>query len=245
METKLEQLLKQEKYSYYIENDVIVVNHNGNVYLSSLTQITTDVKFENRGNVYLSSLTQITTDVKFENNGDVYLSSLIQITTDVKFKNIGYVDLNNLIQITTRGKTLKLQYIDGYTMIIHSSKVKDGFKISKAQYLKGGDLKALPKCFIAEKEGYFAHGDTVAKAISDCNFKFLQNNLDINALVYEIKQKKTVSKNEYRLLTGACQLGVEQFCKENRIDSDSIELDRMIELTKNSYGSEKIKELFR
>jgi len=89
-------VLKEKRYSYNIEGDLIVVTHNGDVYLDSLTTLPAGVKFENEGYVNLRSLTTLPAGVKFENGGDVMLDYLTSIPPGVKFENGGYVYLDSL-----------------------------------------------------------------------------------------------------------------------------------------------------
>ena len=176
-------------------------------------------------------------------SGYVDLQSLTSMPDNVSFNNRGYVDLQSLTLMKYQGKQLNLKYIDGYSMIINSSKKVDDYIIYKAQYLKGGNLKDLPRCFIAEKGKYFAHGDTVQKAIQDVQFKFLQETFNLDDLVKQIKTKQMVSVNEYRLLTGACSMGVAEFMKEMNIDVDELPLSEVLQITKGRFGYDKIVEL--
>ena len=137
--------------------------------------------------------------------------------------------------------------VDGYTMIIVSTKLKDGFEISSAKYFGGGAVGELKKCFLAKKDNYTSHGKTIKQAVEDVNFKFMQATLNVDELVAEIKAKQTVSIAEYRLLTGACQSGTEHFLTTNKIaftEIDSLPLDQVISMTKGAYGGDRIGELF-
>ena len=71
------EILKNEKYSYEIKGDKIIVTHKETVYLSALTSLPSGVEFRNGGNVYLSSLTSLPPGVEFKNGGGVDLDSLI------------------------------------------------------------------------------------------------------------------------------------------------------------------------
>jgi len=90
-------------------------------------------------------------------------------------------------------------------------------------------------------------GKTARQAIDDVNFKFLQEHADIDDIVSEIKSKKTVSRHEYRLLTGACSEGVETFIEQNGIDAslECLPLNKVIEITRGAYGGSRIAELFQ
>jgi hypothetical protein len=92
--------LKKKKYSYKIEGDLIVVTHNGDVSLDSLTTLPADVKFENGGHVSLDSLTTLPPGVEFNNGGSVYLQGLASIPSGVEFNNGGSVNLDALTSIS-------------------------------------------------------------------------------------------------------------------------------------------------
>jgi hypothetical protein len=127
-------------------------------------------------------------------------------------------------------------------MLITSEKNLNEFKIYKGFFFRGGDLKVL--YYIAEKDGYFAHGSSMKEAIEDCNFKYLQEHLDKDDLIKQIKEKGSVTIQDYRLLTGACQLGVNKFLSEKGITGDSLTIDQVIELTKGAYGGNVFREYF-
>ena len=70
-------VLKDNRYSYEIKGDKIIVTHKGSVWLDSLTSIPPGVVFRNEGNVFLQSLTSLPPGVEFRNGGDVNLGALI------------------------------------------------------------------------------------------------------------------------------------------------------------------------
>ena len=244
----------------------IKFENNGTVYLQNLREITTNVIFNNSGHVYLENLTEITTNIKFENKGHVYLSNLKEITTNVIFNNSGYADLENLIKIsaktsfnnngrvylenlksetqTYKGKQIRLIHVDGFTMLIENEHKIDDYIIYNARYFGGGDIDKLKQVFVAKKGKYYAHGKTIKQAIADVNFKFLQETFDLDDIVNKIKEKQTVNVAEYRLLTGACLTGVQNFLDENNIKVDELPLTEVMKITEGQYGYEKIIELF-
>ena len=125
-------------------------------------------------------------------------------------------------------------------MIIDSKKTKKDFTIYKCRYIGG----YFNSCYVAKKGDYYAHGETIKQAIKDVNFKFLQETFDLDSLVSEIKEKQTVSINEYRLLTGACSSGVKNFMSNKNITKDELPLSEVLYITRNEYGGGKINELF-
>lgn len=110
----------------------------------------------------------------------------------------------------------------------------------------------LEPCYIAKGNGYFAHGDTVAKARSALEEKILAN-LDTEGRIAEfIKQfevgKKYPAKDFYKWhnrLTGSCEPGRRAFAEERGIDVDTAEytVEEFINMTKNSFGGEVIRQL--
>jgi uncharacterized membrane protein YcgQ (UPF0703/DUF1980 family) len=164
--------------------------------------------------------------MKFENQGSVYLSSLTN--TEIKYKN----------------KTFVLKQVDGYTMLVSKTKKVKDFTIHACKYFKGGDLEDLEEVYVAEKDEFTAHGKTVKQAIEDVNFKFLQENLDVQKLVKEIKEKQTVSISEYRLLTGACSLGVNNFLQDNNLAVSELPLADVLKITEGHFGHSRLTELF-
>ena len=55
----------------------------------------------------------------------------------------------------------------------------------------------------------------------------------------EIKRTSKVNKAQYRAITGACQFGTNQFCKQHNIIVEEIELDELRKILVNDYGAEK------
>lgn len=101
------------------------------------------------------------------------------------------------------------------------------------------------------KGKYSAHGATLKQANSDLEFKIVSEKLK-NA---PIKEDTEFTVKYYRLLTGACDLGVRNWMEKNNIpftieDNNTVEtkpikavdLLKILEKT-NAYGLEKIKSL--
>jgi hypothetical protein len=276
--------LNEKNISYKLENNTVIINHKGYVYLDNLKEIKTDVVFENKGNVnlynlkeiktdivfnnkgyvYLDNLKEINTDIVFNNKGYVYLDNLKEINTDVVFNNKGfvdlvnlkeintdvvfnnkgYVDLNNLKEITHQGKVYKLKMLDNYTMLILSEKTKGKYQISKCSYFKGLPIKEMKKSYVVKKGKYESHGKTIKEAIEDVEYKYQQENFNLDSLVKKVKKENKIYINDYRLLTGACRFGIDKFINDNNIKKKYLTIKETLKLTKNDFGHGKIKELF-
>ena len=109
----------------------------------------------------------------------------------------------------------------------------------------------LKPCYVVKQDGLFAHGKTVKEAFSALQEKLFDNmTVDerINAFLKEMKSNTEypakIFYDWHHRLTGSCELGRNQFIKNHNIKLDKLMTVReFIELTKNDYGGEIIKEL--
>ena len=97
-----------------------------------------------------------------------------------------------------------------------------------------------PLGYCAVEEELSAHGKTLKEAMDDLIFKKLKDT-NVEEIVEEIKRTEKVTRAQYRAITGACQFGTEQFCREHHIeDLEEIGLEELREkLTPNNYGAER------
>lgn len=137
-------------------------------------------------------------------------------------------------------------------------KSSKGFKVYSGFNLDGMKESKLikNKCFVAEKDGFTAHGESVKKAISDMQFKIISEKLKNDPISLDTK----ITVKYYRIITGACDLGCRDFMMKNGIkfkvlnegtdNEETKELkaisvkDLLPKLEKyNAYGVEKFKSL--
>ena len=114
------------------------------------------------------------------------------------------------------------------------------------------DLTLKP-CYIAKVGNCFAHGDTAHQAAQDANGKYLQDMPEeerIKAFIeaHPNKSEKYPASDLFEwhnTLTGSCRMGRENFCNERGIDieEDSFTIKEFVELTKDSYGGDIIKQI--
>ena len=140
----------------------------------------------------------------------------------------------------------RVYMIDGVQTIIRSIRGN----IAKGAILN--DNLTLTPCFIAKVDNYFAHGETLKKALTEAQEKaFTDMPLDarINAMLDEIKPGvKYPGRTYYKwhhILTGSCTMGRDQFVDQGGydLDRDTFTVEEFIEITKNSYGRDAIKAL--
>ena len=113
------------------------------------------------------------------------------------------------------------------------------------------DLTTTP-CFIVKQDGNFAHGDTLAEAMSalrDKLFEDMPEEERISAFIAEHRLGVPYPCRDlyewHHRLTGSCDMGRAQFARDHGIDVDAETrtVEEFIELTRNAYGGEVIRHL--
>lgn len=140
----------------------------------------------------------------------------------------------------------KVYYIDFVPTVIE--RVKGN--LAKG-YIVNSDL-TTEKCYIAKCNNLFAHGGTLKEANEALQAKILDN-MDIDDKIdmflknFEVDKKypAKVFYEWHHTLTGSCEMGRKAFAKNHDIDlgKDSFTVSEFIELTKNDYGGEIIRQL--
>ena len=109
-------------------------------------------------------------------------------------------------------------------------------------------------CYVAKSGNTFAHGKTIHEAHEALMEKLLEEmpvEERIENFLKEFSGNKKFKVIEFykwhHILTGSCKFGRDQFAREHGIDleKDEFTVKEFVELTKNSYGGEIIKEIER
>jgi hypothetical protein len=171
-------------------------------------------------------------------------------------ETIGNHSIRSNAALTTlriRDKKLLHKCVDGYAFIVEAKKTSKGINIYTGYNLVGlADKKIIKEnLFVAEKDAFTAHGETVKKAIQDLQFKIVSEKLKKDP----IKPNTKFTVKYYRTLTGACDSGCRSWMQNNKIPykidgRDTVELkpilakDLLPILEKtNAYGLEMFKSL--
>ena len=140
----------------------------------------------------------------------------------------------------------KVHTIDHVNSVIMSirSNVAQGYIIEKNTHL-------VP-CFIVKENNSFAHGKTLHEAYAALQEKLYDNSTEeerIAAFVKKFPDYNTSYDNAdlfayHHVLTGSCRMGRESFVKSHGLSLDgTTTVKEFINLTKDSYGGEIIKQL--
>ena len=139
--------------------------------------------------------------------------------------------------------------VDGIATII--TRVRNN--IAKG-FILNDDLSLTP-CYIAKGNNKFAHGKTLKEAVEDLQNKLFEDIEPEEAIELFMKEfpdaeKKYPAKAFYvwhNFLTGSCVMGRNSFVAAGGYDleNDTFTVREFIEITKNAYGGEIIRQLER
>ena len=112
--------------------------------------------------------------------------------------------------------------------------------------------KTLRPCFIARHGNNFAHGDTLREAQRDALAKHMQDMPESERIDLFVKEHPDYDGEHpcedlfrwHNTLTGSCEMGRRQFCKDNGIDLNGMYTVRFfLDITKEAYGGSVIKKV--
>ena len=159
----------------------------------------------------------------------------------------GYLNLTGCTGLTGSRKSRTLRngdYVPGRYLYADGilTHVKRKKQIGKYTYYIG-----KIKCKNVISDGtYYAHCKNFEEGVSDLAFKAAK---DRGAEQYNGLTKESVVSFEdgrtmYRVITGACAAGTQQFIDEMTEKKESYSISEIIEMTKNAYGGEIFRKFF-
>lgn len=181
--------------------------------------------------------------------GNIYCAS---VTPEFKIENskvCGYISIDNPPKILWKPQNYKnaklytndrgtFIYADGmFLEVVHRR--NDIFNV---RYVNN----KYPFYLVTDGNGKWAHGNTLREAMEDLRFKNSARKQDDYK---KMKLDDTLSKQDavicYRVITGACRFGTNDFL-ENRleVDKDCYSIREIMELTKGEYGHETFVSFF-
>ena len=140
----------------------------------------------------------------------------------------------------------KVYYIDDIPTII------DAVHGMFAQGKIINEDKTLQPCYIARHGNCFAHGKTLKKAQKDALAKYMQNMPEEERIEMFVKEHPNLD-GEYpcedlfkwhNTLTGSCEMGRTQFCRDHGISMDEKYTVRFfLDICKDAYGGDVIRKV--
>ena len=118
---------------------------------------------------------------------------------------------------------------------------------------KGAVLRrdlTLKDCWIAKRENFFSHGDTLHEAVEAVEAKWRENR-PLDGRIAEFVKTHPALDEEYgdlfdwhHVLTGSCEFGRRQWCEEHGYKpTDSITLRTFLTETAGDYGGDVIRQV--
>jgi hypothetical protein len=100
------------------------------------------------------------------------------------------------------------------------------------------------KEYVVKINDVFAHGENVASAMADIRLKFNTNRDTSHYKKWATTDAVSLEEmiTAYRMITGACRLGVDSFLFSLKEKKESYSVQEVIDLTKNQYGNEIFKK---
>ena len=118
-------------------------------------------------------------------------------------------------------------------------------------YILQSDLQLKP-CFIVKENNKYAHGDTLRDAFTSLQEKLYDDSTEEERIEafkkkfpeYDVKYDNRDLFTYHHVLTGSCRMGRESFVSDRGLSLDGkTSIREFVELTKNAYGGDIIKEL--
>ena len=229
--------------------DGVTLNAGGWIYLSSLTTLGDGVTLNAGWGIDLPRLTTLGDGVTLNAGKRIFLRSLNSLGDGVTLTAGGGIDLPRLPQhFTYRGRAI--DNYDGIATEALTPWENAGYadcEVQRARKFRGEWLDGGNEVWIARLGEYYAHGATRRDAIDDVLYKRFSVTADKSEVVAEIRATQVVTREQYRLLTGACGLGVREFLARHKIGTRerALPLDRVLEMTRGVYGGEEFAAVVR
>jgi len=212
-----------------------------NLHLSNLTSIPHGFNPTVGVDLFLRGLTSIPQGFNPKVGGDLYLSRLNSIPHGFNPTVGGDLYLNNSFQTSTTKPNKLLSWQDGKYISVDSIFTEVLHKKGNIYLVKQiGEQKEF-YLVSDEKREFYAHGDTLKQATQDLQFKIAQDKIAKTPITMNTK----ISISHYRAITGACELGVKNWMKDNKITKKKILTSELLPILEksNAYGYEKFKSL--
>ena len=100
--------------------------------------------------------------------------------------------------------------------------------------------------FVAQKGELFSLGETVKQAVHDLRYKLDGNRDTTKYKGWTVDSQHSVADliGAYRVITGACEMGVRDFCQGKDIP-ERMAVSKAIELTKGAYRAVEFAAFFK
>ncbi len=204
---------------------------------------------ERGGYLDLSSLKSIPEGFNPTVGGSLYLGSLTSIPEGFNPTVGGYLDLRSLTSIERKKVKCKSlsngDYIPGNYLYVDGilTHVKRKRTFGKYTFYQG---KIKGKNVIFDGENY-AHCKKFKDGVHDLNFKKAKDRgaEQYRELTLDSEVTKDYAITMYRIITGACRAGTEQFLSTIKEFKNKYTVRELIEITRGQYGASTFENFFK
>lgn len=188
-----------------------------------------------------AGLTEVTGYLYINASAKLDAPALESVGGDLYIHEKGILTANKLYT----GGYDKFTVIDDMPCVVLSKKSQDDVYISLCREARIKNQKIVgEKFYVAQQGQHNAHGKTIAEATQELAFK--AGSRDVSQWrEMPLTTKKTPQEWAfiYRMVTGACQYGTQDFMKRKGELKKSYTLAEIIEETKGAYGHERFVEV--
>lgn len=225
----------------------------GGLDLGGVKTLPSGYKLTVGNNLWLPSLNNMPHDVEITVGDDLYLDSLCSIPDTFKPSVGGYIAYNHLegyrdyTTLSGRGDVSMMSWDNGKYIKV------DGI-LCEVLHERNGVYKCKRLCskstmyIVSNGNGVYAHGRTLKGAYSDLEYKLAERNREMyHSLTLDSVLSHADAKNCYRVITGACQYGTEEFI-DRKLCGDtkkSYTIQEIIDLTVGEYGHTEFVKYFK
>lgn len=237
---KFKKFLKDHRYNNDITEEDGKIKVEGSLDLreTNITELPDNLTVE--GSLYLrgTNITKLPDNITVGGWLDLSRTNIAKLPENITVGGIIYgFNIDNIVSIKkvlkVYNKELNYIYFDG----ILWGNVKSVKKIDDITIYK------TPLGYCVVENNLSAHGKTLRQAMEDLTFKKMKNK-NVSDIVAEIKKTGKVTRMQYRAITGACQFGTEQFCKQHNIEGlEEIELEELRKILISYYGAREFWKL--
>ena len=139
----------------------------------------------------------------------------------------------------------KFKVIDGIGCVVLSEKRQGDVTVLMCRHSKIKKQKVVgEKFYVAQKGGDNAHGKTIAEAVQELQFKIGPRDVSqYRNMPRDTEKSPAEWAIVYRMVTGACQMGVKAFMESRGTLKKTYSLNEILDATKGAYGHERFSDV--
>ncbi len=215
----------------------------GNLYIDSSAKL--DALTSVGGYLYIYSSAKL--DALTSVGGDLYIYSSAKLDALTSVGGNLYIHPNGILtanRLYTGGYD-KFTVIDGIGCVVLSTKNQNGVTVRLCRHSKIKKQKLVgDRFFVASRGGHNAHGKTIAEATRELAFKTGKRDIEqYRGMSAATRKTPAEWAFVYRMITGACQYGTNDFMERKGKLKKSYTLAEILAETNGAYGHKAFRNI--